>query len=346
MRRLHRLAVPLVALSLATAACGGSGGGGASSDGDQKFTIGFDAYWLGNSWSQQLQAEFKAAVEKRKDRIADVVYTQSDNNVQRQISNVQSMIARDVDAIIITPISPTAIVPVIKQAEAADIRVILAATPADEKVYTSMINVDDKAFGRAGAEWLVEKLGGKGNIYALNGLAGIPTSEDRFKGAMEVFDANPGIEVVAKANADWDQAKAKTTVPSMLAAHPDVDGIWSQGGSMTLGAIEAFEAAGKPLVPMTGEDSNGLLKKWAQLKEQGDTRFDSIGISKPTWLTAEALEIALKALSGDDVEQDVIIDPPVITSENLDEFVKPDLPDSFWSNTRMTEDQIKRLFTS
>ncbi|TDD71250.1 ribose ABC transporter [Jiangella aurantiaca] len=345
MNRLQRIAAPIIALTVAAAAaaCGSSGDESSTTGGDESFVIGFDAYWLGNSWSQQLQAEFEAAAEQY-DTIDDVIYTQSDNDVQRQISNVESMMAQGVDAIVLTPISPDAVVPVIRRAEDAGIRVVLAGNPAAEPVYTAMVNVDDHEFGRAGAEWLVEKLGGQGSIFVLNGLAGNPTSEARFAGAKEVFDQNPGIEIVATANADWDQAAARTTVDSLLAAHPDVDGVWSQGGSMTMGAIEAFEAAGHQLVPMTGEDSNALLKKWTELIAAGDAGFDSIGVSKPTWLTAQALDVAMEALAGEEVEQDQIIEPSLITADNLEEYVRPDLPDSFWSNTRMTDDQIMRLF--
>jgi ribose transport system substrate-binding protein len=349
MRRgtLRALVPALVAVvALALAGCGDSAGDGSGSagNGKDKYTIGYDAYWLGNSWSVQLQAEFKAAVARHSADVADVVYTQSDNNAQKQISNVQSMIARKVDAILLTPISPTAIAPVIKQADAAKIPVILVGSPAQSDDYTSLVNVDDVAFGRQGAQWLADKLAGKGNIYVLNGLAGIPTSEQRWQGAKEVFDKYPGITVLSTANADWDQAKAKTVVADMLAAKSDVNGIWSQGGSMTLGAIQAFQAAGHPLVPMTGEDSNGLLKEWSKLKAQGSTGFDSIAVCKPTWLSAQALDTTLKVLKGESVTKDDIIPPPTITSDSLARYVRDDLPDSFWSNTKMSDDQIRQLF--
>lgn len=346
MRRRTLVPALVAVAALALAGCGDSAGGGSGSAGDGKdrYTIGYDAYWLGNSWSVQLQAEFKAAVARHSGEIADVVYTQSDNNAQKQISNVQSMIARKVDAILLTPISPTAVAPVIKQARAAKIPVILVGSPAQSDDYTSLVNVDDVAFGRQGAQWLVDKLGGQGNIYVLNGLAGIPTSEQRWQGAKEVFDKYPGIKVLSTANADWDQAKAKSVVADMLAAKPDVNGVWSQGGSMTLGAVQAFQAAGHRLVPMTGEDSNGLLKEWAKLKAQGDTGFDSIAVCKPTWLSAQALETTLKVLKGESVTKDDIIPPPTITDQTLAKYARADLPDSFWSNTRMSDDQIRQLF--
>lgn len=319
----------------------GTGGGDAAAT----YVIGYDSYFVGNTWSAQLEAEFNSATVREAARISDVVITQSDNDAQTQISNLQSMIARDVDAIIVTPISPEGIAPVIEQAEAAGIVVVLNASGAATDAYSSYVNVDDVKFGATGAEWLVEKLGGSGKILAINGIAGIPTSDLRYQGAKEVFDAAPGIEIVSTIDGSWDQATTKTAVESFLAANPDVDGVWSQGGSMTLGAIEAFEAAGVPLVPMTGEDSNGLLKKWQTLLDEGTTTFDCIAVAKPTWISAAALESALAILDGEDVVKDDILEPEIITQDNLDEFVRPDLPDSLWVNTKMTDDEINALFS-
>jgi len=335
------LLVSMTATALVLAGC--SADTGTTAD-DGTYVIGYDSYFVGNTWSAQLEAEFTSATKRDASEISDVIVTQSDNDAQKQISNIQSMIARNVDAIIVTPISPDGIVPVLKQASDAGITVVLSASGADTDDYASYVNVDDEAFGATGAEWLVEKLGGEGKIVAINGIAGVPTSDLRFAGAKKVFDANPGIEVVSTIDGSWDQATTKTAVESLLAANPDIDGVWSQGGSMTLGAIEAFEAAGVPLVPMTGEDSNGLLKKWTQLIADGDTGFDAIAVAKPTWISATALDNALAALRGEDVTKDDLLDPEVITADNIADFVRDDLPDSLWVNTKMTDDEINALF--
>jgi ribose transport system substrate-binding protein len=336
-----------VAAVAVVAGCGGSSVSSSKSDAAPEgksgpFTIGYDVYWLGNSWSVQLYQEFKASAERNKGDISKVVYTQSDNQVQKQISNVQSMISRKVDAIIMTPISPSATVPVIKQAKAAGIPVILLSAEADTDEYTSLVTVDQKKFGAAGAQWLADKLGGKGNIYALNGIAGLSTDSLRFDGAKEVFKKYPGIKIVADAHASWDEAQAKRAVSNMLSSHPDVDGVWSQGGAMTLGAIQAFQAARKDLVPMVGENNNGLMKEWVELKDQG---FDSVGVTNPTWLADDALKTTIKALKGEEFKKDNILTPPTITNDDLQEFVRTDLPDSFWVNTRLSDAQVDALFS-
>ncbi|MGX6447379.1 substrate-binding domain-containing protein [Patulibacter sp. S7RM1-6] len=347
-RALRRLLTALAAIAVVAvvAGCGGSSvsssnAGNAPEAKKGPFTIGYDVYWLGNSWSVQLYQEFKASAARNKGDITKVVYTQSDNQVQKQISNIQSMISRKVDAIIMTPISPSATVPVIKQAEAAGIPVVLLSAEADTKDYTALVTVDQKKFGAAGAEWLAKKLNGKGNIYALNGVAGLSTDGLRFGGAKEVFKKYPGIKIVADAHAAWDEAQAKRAVSNMLSSHPDVDGVWSQGGAMTLGAIQAFQAARKKLVPMVGENNNGLMKEWVDLKDQG---FDSVGVTNPTWLADDALKVTLKALKGEKFEKDNILAPPTITDADLQKFVRTDLPDSFWVNTRLSESQIDSMF--
>jgi ribose transport system substrate-binding protein len=306
------------------------------------WTIGYDVYFVGNSWSVQLAEEFKAAAERHKDQIKSVVITEAGGSADKQISNIEDMIAQKVDAIIVTPLSPSALAPVCAEAMKAGIVVILNAAKISSDQYTSLVTVDDTEFGKAGAEWLAKKLGGKGKIVVLNGIPGISVSEERFQGAKEVFAKYPGIEIVGTAAADWDYAKAKTAMANLLQANPVIDGVWSQGGAMTLGAIEAFQAANRPLVPMTGEDNNGFLKVWAKLKQQG---FESIAVSKPTWLAAKSLDVALDALAGKQVQKDIILPPPVITNDNLDQYVKPDLPDSFWTQTRLTDAQIQKLFS-
>lgn len=305
-----------------------------------EFKIGYDIYFGGNSWSVQLYKEFQAEAAKHADEV-DVSYTESNLKSDQQVSNIEDLITKGVDALIITPISPTAVIPVLKKAQAKGIKVVLLASKIKSKDYDALVTVDDVDFGKAGASWLAEKLDGKGKIIALNGISGISASDDRWTGAQEVFKAHPDIEIISAVDAGWDYAKAKVAVSNLLAANSDITGIWSQGGSMTLGAIDAFNAAQRDLVPMTGEDNNGYLKRWKELQPQ---EFKSVAPSKPTWLGSEALLVTLDLLNGKDVKKDNILPVPMIDDSNLNEFVRDDLPDSFWANTRLSDDEVRAAF--
>lgn len=329
------------AMVLGMSACGQSNGSEGSDEGKaagDKIKVGYDIYFLGNSWSVQQYQEFKWNAENKYADKIDVTYVESEGDVSKQVANLEDLIAQDVDVIITTPNDTVALNATLQEARDAGIKVILLAATIEGDTYDSLITVDEKEFGRMGAEWLVKQLDGKGKIVCLNGISGISTSELRYQGAKSVFDANPGIEVLAVEDADWDYATAKTVTSDLLAAYPEIDGVWSQGGAMTLGAIEAFQAANRPIVPMTGEDNNGLLKVWYENKWEG------IGCAKPTWLSRVAIETAIAMMNGEEVKKDQIYDVETISTEEIEKYVHPTLSDDVWCSTELPEDVLSEIF--
>lgn len=309
------------------------------------YTIGFDVYWLGNSWSVQFAEEFEYEASLHRDMIGEIVKTDSEGNASKQVNNIEDLVARDVDIIVVTPLSEQALIPAFQKAREKGIPVISSAillqTEEARELVTSEVSVRDYDFGRVIAEWLVEEIGGEGNVVALSGMAGNNTTEQRWAGAQSVFSQYPDVDIVAREFADWSYPKGKTTMASLLPAHPDIDAVWSSGAAMTRGAIEAFEEADRDLVPMTGEDNNGFLKVWAERQDE----FSSIAAAKPTYLGSEACRVALEILQGQPVQDLMLLQPPTITDENLEKFVRPDLPDSMWVQTRLPESRIREIFS-
>lgn len=339
--------VAALMLSLLLAGCAGKKDDAGSNTADtnqKKFVIGFSNFSVGNSWRVQMTEEFKAEAERLKAAgiISDYIMTDSNGDISKQIADVKDLITKKVDAIVITAASPSALSPVCEEAVSKGIVVVSFDNYVETDKVTAKVGIDENEFGRTGAEFLAKKLDGKGNIIVLNGIAGTGTNQMRYDGAKEVFDKYPDIKIIGEANADWDYAKGKAAVENFLAAHPNIDGVWSQGGAMTQAAIDAFKAAGRPLVPMSGEANNGLLKAWKANLESG---FDCIAPCMPTYVSATALDVAIDALQGKQVEKMVIFDLPVITGDTLDDYVKPDLPDSFWNITKLSDEQVKAMFS-
>ena len=79
---------------------------------------------------------------------------------------------------------------------------------------------------------------------------------------------NPDIEIVGTANIEYNEAPALTEMASLLAAHPDVNGIWRQAGAHASAALKTLQQMGLPLVPMTGENFNAYLKQWCDLLDE------------------------------------------------------------------------------
>lgn len=311
--------------------------------GGEGYVVALCNYSIGNSWRAQMEQEFVAEAEKLKAEgvVSEYYITNSNEDINKQISDMQDLITKKVDAIVITAASPTALAPVVEEAAEAGIKVVSFDNVVETDEQVATVGIDEKEFGRIGAEWLVDKLDGKGKIVVLNGIAGTATDSLRWGGAEEVFKQYPDIEILGSANASWDYAQGKAAMESMLSAYPEIDGVWSQGGAMTQGAIDAFIAAGRDLVPMTSEGNNGAIRAWIENKDKG---LSCIAPSNPTYTSAEALRVAIKALNGEDIPGNVVMDIETVTEENVDQYYRSDMPDSFWVLTELDDATLQKLY--
>lgn len=307
---------------------------------DGKFTIGFSNVFTGNSWVVQLLEE----AQWRADQFPEIeryIVTDANFDPSKQVADVEDMLAQGVDAIVINPTSPVAIVPVLEKAYDAGVAVIIVAADAETDKATVRILADQVKFGRDGGEFLAEAMGGEGKVIALRGIAGISVDTDRWAGAAEVFAQHPGIEVVGEVYAQWAYDQGRQACESLALAHPQIDGVWSSGGAMTQACIEVFNELGRDLVPMTGEANNGFFGAW---KENQAAGFDSIAPQNPTWMVAEGVAAAVAVLNGQEVynEYQVVAEP--YTSADLDTLYRPDLNDSYWVGSILPDDKLEELY--
>lgn len=309
------------------------------------YTIAFCDPTMSATWRVQMKAEFEYAAQQYQAAgvIDEYFITVANDDPAKQISDVKDMITKGVDGIIIAASNPSALSPVVEEAMEAGIKVVSWNMLVDTDNVTSKVYQSDKEFGRVGAEFLVDKLGGVGKIIVLNGTAGNTVNAGRWEGAEEVFKQYPGIEIVGTSYCDWEYGKGKAAVESLLSANPVIDGVWSQGGAMTQGAIDAFVAAGRPLVPMAGEAGNGFLRTWKQYI--GVDKFDSVAPIYPPTMVLTALDTLIAALNGEQVEKVIEIPCNVITADTIDQYYRPDLSDAFWcDDTKLPDSILTTLF--
>lgn len=307
------------------------------------YSIGFCNYAVSNSWQVQMEAEFKYKAEElmKEGVLSEYFITNADGDVSKQIADFKDLMTKGVDAIVITAASSSALSPVCEEAMDAGIVVISFDSLVDTDQISGKVSCDDQEFGRIGAHFIVDQIKEKGDVVILNGIAGSTCSENRYLGAKEVFDQYPDINIVNETDADWDYAKAKVAVEALLSSNQHIDAIWSQGGAMTQAAVDAYNEAGRPLVPMSGEGSNGFLKVW---KENKDNGFTSICPWYPTYISTVAMDQALKVLNGESIEAMYILPSDSITEADIDTYYNPDLPESYWVITNLNDDQINEIF--
>ena len=358
MKKWIALLLSCVMLLAMVAGCGGtpaespsqSGGAGetapqsAAPDGETKtYKVGFSNVWVGNTWGVQCVNELEAFL-KNNDQVSEYYIYNADNDVNKQISDIEDLIAKGVDMLILQPISAESVAAVVEEAYDAGIVVVDCTSPLSDATdkYNVSVVARDYDFGYVGAKWLCEQLGGEGNIVCLDGMAGLSSAVLRMEGANAAFSEYPGIKVLASEYANWDYATAKPVMENLMAAYDNIDGVWSSGGDMTRAAIEVWADSGRDWIPMMGEDCNGFLKLWSQYKDDG---LSCIATSLPTWLFAYGAELGLEVLNGTYTgEKDIIVEIPTITNEQVGDYVREDLSDSFWCGTRMSEEDIQALY--
>jgi len=306
---------------------------GFKTDGD--LSIGFSDWSLVNTW--RVQARKSAEITARNLGV-ELKVTDANGDPNKQIADVEDLLAQGINALVISPGSSEALGPTIERAFDTGIPVIAWSTgPGTDKV-TSEISADDVFFGFAGMDQLGKDMGGRGNLIGLRGVAGVDVDGFRWDGMQQGLANYPEIELVGSDYGDWAFDKGKTVSENLLAAHPQIDGVWSSGAAMTRGAIQAFQEAGRPLPPMSGEHLNGFLKEWQSLG------LKSVAPVYPTWQSPEGVKLAIRALRGEPIHRSYLLQPQPITNETLATALQADLSDDYWVEGYLTEAEIREIF--
>jgi ribose transport system substrate-binding protein len=293
-----------------------------------KYKIYLSMSYIGNDWQAEAANDVKAmaASASMKDKV-DLRVQVAGPNAQKQIQQVNAMVQAGAKAIVIYPISPTALNEAVKAACDKGVVVVAYDGVIDEPCAYN-VHVDQYKWGLLTSQWLVDKLGGKGNVVMITGVAGTSVDTLRNKAAHEVFAKYPGIKVVADANGMWSQAVARTELSKIVATHPwdSIDGIWMQAGCYT--AFSMQSEAGIPddkLKPCAGEGSNGhriqMLPVGTKVDGANGTYrpmgAPSISASSQITPGAKALKMAVDKLDGKNVDKLVLLSPGAVTNETV-----------------------------
>ena len=333
----------VAAATLAATVLGAAAGHAAEKN--PPFVIGVSNDSVANPFRVQMINEIKYYASKHPELIKELVVLNAGEDTNKQISDVQDLISRGVDAIVLSPHSNTAFASVLKDAKDNNIPVATYNNNITEgaDLLVAQVTPPFKEWQRQTTEWLAKAMGGKGNVIVLRGITGTPVDGYEWDGAKEVLDQNPGIKVICSEYANWDYGAAKTAVQNCLANHPAVNGILSFGDSMTWAAGEVMAAQGYDItkIPMIGVGGgNGPLKWWA-----ANPKIQAYIIGDHTDVAVYATLDLINALTGKTGEK-VEIPTKVVTSETLKDFVQPDLPDNVWLlGTQLPPEELKKQAT-
>ncbi|MEW5928146.1 MAG: ABC transporter substrate-binding protein [Gemmatimonadota bacterium] len=238
-----------VLLVLGLAACERRGGGGAAAGegdgGEDRWVVGFSQMGHDNPWRMAQTASLREEAAKRG---YELVVTDAQDQTAKQVSDVEDLIARRVDVILLAPREFEGLAPALLAAREANIPVILVdreaeGTPGEDFVTFLGSNFVDQ--GRRAAEWLVKETGGNAGIVELTGTPGSSVAADRSKGFMEVIARHPGMKVLASQTGEFSRAQGQRVMQNVAQSlGKQITAVYAHNDEMALGAIQALKASG------------------------------------------------------------------------------------------------------
>jgi ribose transport system substrate-binding protein len=207
-------------------------------------TVGLIVSTLDNPFFVSLKegAEAKASALGLK-----LIVLDSQNDPAKELANMEDLLTKGVDVILINPTDSDAVGNAIKAANAKNVPVITLDRGANQGTVATHIASDNVAGGVMAGEFIVSLLGGSGKVVELEGIAGTSAARDRGQGFNQAIAAS-GIEVVAKQVADFDRTKGLSVMENILQAQADIQAVFAHNDEMALGALRAIQASGRNIL--------------------------------------------------------------------------------------------------
>jgi len=293
----------------------GQGKPAANKAAKSKFTIGMSQCNLGEPWRVEMNAQIKAAAEKHPN--LEVVFKDAQNDTLQQRSHVEEFVSAGVDLLIISPKEAQPLTDPVAKAVEAGIPVIVLDRRLLGDKYTCFIGANNQKIGHAAGDWIVQKLaakvppGQKAKVVELKGLMTSTPGQDRDRGFREAI-AGKDIDVIFDADMKWLEPNARQEMESALARFNHIDCVYAHNDPGAHGAYLAAKAAGREK-EMLFVGIDALPQEGVAYVQQGilDATFQY-----PTG-GAEAIDTALKILSGQSVPKEITLGSRVFDKDTV-----------------------------
>lgn len=277
-------------------------------------TIGA-VYWsLNNNFMVFLKENIEAEAEALGYK---TIAMDSGSNTETELNNVEDLISKGVDAVIMVPMDSDASSNAVKLLNDAGIPVITVDRSTNEGEVVTSLATNNYAGGQKAGEFAVEKLGGKGKVAILRGTLGTDLETERYSGFVDVVK-DTDIEIAAEQSANFDRTTAFSTIENILQANPDINLVYAENDEMCLGVAKALESANRTDVMVVGFDgAQETLEAIKDGKVTG-TVFQQFALIGKT-----SVDIADKVFKGDtaDIENPMAIDCDFANADNIDQFL-------------------------
>ena len=275
-------------------------------------TIGLSVSTLDNPFFVTLRDGAQAMAN---DLGMELLVTDARDSVSTQISDIEDLVQRGIDVLIVNPTDSDAVVPAVAAAMAAGIPVIAVDRGVNTEGLAYFIASDNVAGGSAAAEFICGLLDGSGPVVELEGIPGVSATRERGEGFNTFMrEQCPGVEIVARQTANFNRAEGLTVMENILTAQPDIAAVFAHNDEMALGALQAVEAMGRDII-VVGFDATDDAVAAVE-----DCRMAATVAQLPYQLGAQSVEAAagIVAAGAPMQTENIAVELELVTEEACD----------------------------
>ncbi|MEU8887944.1 substrate-binding domain-containing protein [Streptomyces sp. NPDC048442] len=292
----------------------------------KKVTIGFAGPQADHGWLNAINVNARERAKKYSDVTLDI--TEGSNDTAAQIGQIQTLINKKVDVLVILPTDGKALTQIGLAAMKAGIPVVnLDRVFASQQAYRCWIGGDNYGMGLNAGRYIGEQLKDKPNakVIELAGVDSLELTKLRTQGFDDALKNYPNIKKVARQAADFTVESGQAKMAQLLQAQPQFDAMWNHDDDQGVGALRAIAQAGRKDFLMVG----GAGAKSAMDAIKADKGVLKATVLYPPTMSASAVDLARALGQGKgvggmaelEIPASVTLYSAVVTKENVDEYL-------------------------
>jgi ribose transport system substrate-binding protein len=308
------------------------------------WVIGLSNSYYGNGWRKQMVESFTEAAEnaKKAGYIKDYVIQNGDGTVNAQIAQINSFILSGVNAIAINAASPTALNSVIQKALDAGIVVVAFDSIIEglDDVYT--MDYDFYSMGEKKTEYVMERLGGKGNVVVVRGVSGSSPDIGVYNGIMSVLNKYPDVKKVTEIYGEASATVSQENMLKVLPSLPEIDAVITFCGNDSIGVVNAFEQSAREVPIVIGDNTAEFMNWWIAKKKENN--YQTLSVNSTPSCGSAAVWVVLNILDKIDVPKKMLMSLIYITQDEAEKYsdLKPGtIASPYFSNSDVLKDIIE-----
>ncbi|WP_300712017.1 substrate-binding domain-containing protein [uncultured Brachyspira sp.] len=272
-----------------------------STSNSNSINIGLSVSTLNNPFFVALS---QGAKDKAKELNVNLIIVNASDDTAKQASDIEDLISKNVQVIIVNPVDSDAAAPAAEDAIAANIPIISLDRAINGVEVNAQISSDNVAGAKIAGEYLIELVGNDAKVAELIGIPGASATIDRGKGFHQAVDNK--LNIAAMQTANFNRAEGLTVMENILQANPDIKGVFAHNDEMALGALEAVKAAGKDIAVIGFDATDDAL---LAIK---DGAMKATVAQQPSLMGAMAVETAIKIINSEEVDKYIPVEVSLI----------------------------------